>query len=359
MEIFGAAACWRALALSDSDLLFFSPLNRTDFMPELERGRELAHTLLLEISQAWPEFTPPQPERESARAQDSVRAGQLLSWLCSSARVCVLGEWLDLDLYESPTQLDDPCLSTTTTFHPPHYLSPWLPDVSLEDFALAYSQVEQNRRGGPTSSDVLLVLGARALKDAGLCHATLPRCGCCSYWQDWNWDAAGLRFLCLSPSATEQKLNSLRVEADAAAERADELAAKNKQLEQELLTKDQEIASLQHKLSVAEGDLDKLEGKLHEHKAVREEHESNATNSESLQRKVDLLESELDTAEKNLRETTEKLRQVDVKAEHFERQVATLEREVSQWEKKYEEAEERYRTSKAELDEVVAQMESL
>lgn len=54
-----------------------------------------------------------------------------------------------------------------------------------------------------------------------------------------------------------------------------------------------------------------------------------------------------------------RLRQVDVKAEHFERQVATLEREVQQWEKKYEEAEERYRTSKAELDEVVAQMESL
>lgn len=104
----------------------------------------------------------------------------------------------------------------------------------------------------------------------------------------------------------EQKLNSLRVEADAASERADELAAKNKQLEQELLTKDQEIASLQHKLSVAEGDLDKLESKLHEHKAVREEHESNASTSESLQRKVDLLESELDTAEKNLRETTDK-----------------------------------------------------
>lgn len=50
---------------------------------------------------------------------------------------------------------------------------------------------------------------------------------------------------------------------------------------------------------------------------------------------------------------------MDVKAEHFERQVATLEREVAQWEKKYEEAEERYRISKAELDEVVAQMESL
>ncbi|CDW94370.1 hypothetical protein [Sporisorium scitamineum] len=75
-------------------------------------------------------------------------------------------------------------------------------------------------------------------------------------------------------------------EADAASERADELAAKNKQLEQELLTKDQEIASLQHKLSVAEGDLDKLESKLHEHKSAREEHESNATNSESLQRKA-------------------------------------------------------------------------
>lgn len=39
--------------------------------------------------------------------------------------------------------------------------------------------------------------------------------------------------------------------------------------------------------------------------------------------------------------------------------MATLEREVATWEKKYEAAEERYRASKAELDEVVAQMESL
>lgn len=54
-----------------------------------------------------------------------------------------------------------------------------------------------------------------------------------------------------------------------------------------------------------------------------------------------------------------RLRQVDVKAEHYERQVAGLELEVASWEKKYEEAEHRYRTSKAELEEVVAQMESL
>lgn len=39
--------------------------------------------------------------------------------------------------------------------------------------------------------------------------------------------------------------------------------------------------------------------------------------------------------------------------------MATLEGEVATWEKKYEAAEERYRASKAELDEVVAQMESL
>jgi hypothetical protein len=32
METFGAAACWRALVLSNSDMLFFSPINRTDFV---------------------------------------------------------------------------------------------------------------------------------------------------------------------------------------------------------------------------------------------------------------------------------------------------------------------------------------
>ena len=79
-----------------------------------------------------------------------------------------------------------------------------------------------------------------------------------------------------------------------------------------------------------------------------------------------------------------RLRQVDVKAEHFERQVQRVEAERDQWEKKYEvclahsttlprsysssihdiishtqDAQAKYRQSKAELDELVQNMEGL
>jgi len=74
---------------------------------------------------------------------------------------------------------------------------------------------------------------------------------------------------------------------------------------------------------------------------------------------VGRVEEELDAAEKNVKETMEKLRQVDVKAEHFERQVQRIEQERDQWEKKYEDAQAKYRESKAELDELVHNMEGL
>jgi tropomyosin len=54
-----------------------------------------------------------------------------------------------------------------------------------------------------------------------------------------------------------------------------------------------------------------------------------------------------------------RLRQVDVKAEHFERQVQRAEQERDQWEKKYEEMDAKYRHSKAELDELVTNMEGI
>ncbi|KAK0526703.1 tropomyosin-2 [Tilletia horrida] len=157
----------------------------------------------------------------------------------------------------------------------------------------------------------------------------------------------------------KEKLNSLRAEADTHADRANAAEDKVKTLEQLNLQKDQEIQSLQHKLSLLESELDRAEGKLTDAKRGAEAEESSRSTQDTLQRKIALLESELDTAEKNLRETTEKLRQVDVKAEHFERQVAVAEKERDAWERKFEEAESRYRASKAELDEVVSQMESL
>ena len=103
-----------------------------------------------------------------------------------------------------------------------------------------------------------------------------------------------------------QKLNSLRIEADAAIQRAEAAEAKVKALEHDSLKNEQEIASLQHKLSVAEGQLESAEGKLTEHKSLAAEGESSKGVADNLSRKIALLESELDTSEKNLRETTEK-----------------------------------------------------
>lgn len=88
--------------------------------------------------------------------------------------------------------------------------------------------------------------------------------------------------------------------------RAEEAEAKNKKLEQELLSREQEIQSLNHRLSNAEAQLDASEGKLTEAKQVRDEHESSKTTNEGLQRKIQLLEEELDNAEKNLKETVDK-----------------------------------------------------
>ena len=104
----------------------------------------------------------------------------------------------------------------------------------------------------------------------------------------------------------QQRLASLRVEADANATRAEESEVKVKKLEHENLVKDQDITSLQHKLSLAEADLEKAETSLKEHKNAKEEFGQTKDTNESLSRKIALLEEELDNADKNLRETTDK-----------------------------------------------------
>ncbi|KAI0285952.1 tropomyosin [Russula aff. rugulosa BPL654] len=156
-----------------------------------------------------------------------------------------------------------------------------------------------------------------------------------------------------------EKLAALRAEADASVERAEAAEAKNKELEQALLGKDQEIISLNHRLNVTDGSLHDSEETLAKTKSALEEAEHGKATNDSLNRKVELLEDELDTAEKNLKETVDKLRQVDIKAEHFERQVQRVEQERDDWIRRYEEMEAKHSKAKAELDELVANMEGL
>jgi len=157
----------------------------------------------------------------------------------------------------------------------------------------------------------------------------------------------------------QEKMKSLRAEADTAIERAELAEARCKALEQEILGHQQERTSLSHKLSVLDTDLQKAEGDVHTLKSAKEETDKAVSQNDQYRRKIEMLEAELDAADKNLKETTEKLRQVDIRAEHFERQVAILEQDKDKLEKKYEESEAKYRKSKADLDALVLEMESI
>jgi len=168
-------------------------------------------------------------------------------------------------------------------------------------------------------------------------------------------------------------MNSLRIEADEATTKAEELQAKVKTLEQENLAKEQEITSLQHKNGLLEAEVDKLETQIKEIKSTAEESTQHSRQNETLQRRLQLLEEEAEEADKNLRETNDKyvrrhsasshpilmvwqstdklfrLRQTDVKAGHFERKVKALETERDAWEAKYEEMATKYTTVQKEL----------
>jgi tropomyosin len=101
-------------------------------------------------------------------------------------------------------------------------------------------------------------------------------------------------------------MNSLRIEADEAAGKVEELQKQVKTLEQENLQKEHEITSLTHKNSGLESEVEKLEGQLKDAKAVAEESGHAGTQNETLQRRLQLLEEEAEEADKNLRETNDK-----------------------------------------------------
>jgi tropomyosin len=101
-------------------------------------------------------------------------------------------------------------------------------------------------------------------------------------------------------------MNQLRLEADEATSKVEELQAKIKTLEQENLAKEQEITSLQHKNNVLEGQVEKLEIDVDKHKKIADEGSGSITQNETLQRRLQLLEEEAEEADKTLREANEK-----------------------------------------------------
>lgn len=178
-------------------------------------------------------------------------------------------------------------------------------------------------------------------------------------------------------------MNQLRLEADEATGKVEELQAKVKTLEQENLSKEQEITSLSHKNNVLETEVEKLENLVKEHKTAADQGQQHGSENEALTRKLQLLEEEAEESDKHLREANERyvspvflflfisvtsvvfgalanvfifffppsLRQTDVKAGHLERKVQALESERDNWEKKYEDMALKYNTVQKELEE--------
>lgn len=101
-------------------------------------------------------------------------------------------------------------------------------------------------------------------------------------------------------------MNSLRLEADEAVAKVEELQTKVKTLEQENLSKEQDITSLQHKNNLLEGEVEKLETAIKDFKKTADEGQQHGTQNETLQRRLQLLEEEAEGADKTLRETNEK-----------------------------------------------------
>lgn len=103
-----------------------------------------------------------------------------------------------------------------------------------------------------------------------------------------------------------QKMTQLRLDADEAVAKVEELQTKVKTLEQENLSKEQEITSLQHKNGLLESEVEKLETAVKDFKKAADESTSTGTQNETLQRRLQLLEEEAEDADKTLREANEK-----------------------------------------------------
>lgn len=101
-------------------------------------------------------------------------------------------------------------------------------------------------------------------------------------------------------------MNSLRLEADEASAKVEELQSKVKALEQENLSKEQEITSLQHKNGLLESEVEKMEASIKDFKNAADEGQKHGTQNETLQRRLQLLEEEAEDADKTLREANEK-----------------------------------------------------
>ncbi|OLY79722.1 Tropomyosin-2 [Smittium mucronatum] len=157
----------------------------------------------------------------------------------------------------------------------------------------------------------------------------------------------------------KEKISNIRLEADAAAARADAAELALKQLNEQQNEREQEIISLQNRISLLEDELDRKEAKISEAKKMAEDVENSRDASDVLTRRINIVEEKLEAAESELQESKEKLRNMDIKTESLERTIVQLENERAESDVRYEELNEKYLKSKADLEETMKFLEDM
>ncbi|PVV01274.1 hypothetical protein BB560_004313 [Smittium megazygosporum] len=157
----------------------------------------------------------------------------------------------------------------------------------------------------------------------------------------------------------KDKINSIRLEAEAASARADAAEAALKQLNDQQVEREQEIISLQNRIAMLEEEIERKDERIVEIKQLADDHETSKSAGDVLTKRIDMLEEKLETSESELQQTKEKLRNLDVKSENLERTVAQMEADKAAQEARYEELNEKYLKIKEEHEETLKALEEL
>ncbi|KAI8872808.1 hypothetical protein GQ42DRAFT_161019 [Ramicandelaber brevisporus] len=159
--------------------------------------------------------------------------------------------------------------------------------------------------------------------------------------------------------AIKAKIATLRAEADAANDRAEQSQLRVKELEAVIVGLENDVKSLSSKNAMLEAENNNLEGRVAAAKTQTDESLDHRSTSDALSRKVAALEQQLEVAEAEAKEFKEKNRDVEVKIEVLERKVLQLESERDTVEAKLEEKVSELASVKAELDELVSSVGGL
>ncbi|PVU90936.1 hypothetical protein BB559_003475 [Furculomyces boomerangus] len=157
----------------------------------------------------------------------------------------------------------------------------------------------------------------------------------------------------------KDKINSIRLEAEAASARADAAEMALKQLNDQQTEREHEINSLTNRVSMLEEELERKDAKIAETKQLVEDNENSKNAGDTLSKRIHMLEEKLEEAELELQQTKEKLRNMDIKADTLERTVAQMENERNDFERKHEELNEKYIKIKEEHEETIKALEDL